>query len=226
MRAPILLALTLTAAGPALSAPKAPARRGAGQPKPAASPAKALPPDVISEGKEAVLVDALKPEGTTIVLFYSPDNPEQAELADVLKKRVDQDRRVALRWVRLKGVDAPIARQYEVKDLPVGFVYDRNKNLLGQGKNFTEIGMLVGKGVRTARLKWVDETDPQAAEAYRMFGGGQRPVPEIMKTFSLNPGVFELMAQLSRYHFSDGFLPRRTHELIASYVSSLNKCKY
>ena len=72
----------------------------------------------------------------------------------------------------------------------------------------------------------VDEADPKAAEVYRVFGGGSRPVPEIMKTLSLMPGAMELVHQLSRYHFQDGFLTRPHHELIASYVSALNKCKY
>jgi hypothetical protein len=108
----------------------------------------------------------------------------------------------------------------------MGFVYDRNKNLVGQATTFTTIGPLVGRALRNARLKWVDEADPKAAEVYKMFGGGQRPVAEIMKTLSLNPGVLELVAQLSRYHFSDGYLPRKTHEMIASYVSAINKCKY
>jgi hypothetical protein len=51
-------------------------------------------------------------------------------------------------------------------------------------------------------------------------------VPEIMKTLSLKPEAMELVHQLSRYHFTAGFLSVRYHEMIASYVSALNKCKY
>ena len=78
-----------------------------------------------------------------------------------------------------------------------------------------------------ARLKWINEDDPTAAEVYRTFGGGKRPVPEIMKTMSLHPQLMEAISEIAgKYHFSDGFLPRRDHEIIASYVSALNKCKY
>jgi hypothetical protein len=34
------------------------------------------------------------------------------------------------------------------------------------------------------------------------------------------------MMDLSRVHFSDGALSRAQHEMIASYVSALNKCHY
>jgi hypothetical protein len=34
------------------------------------------------------------------------------------------------------------------------------------------------------------------------------------------------MMDLSRVHFSDGALSRARHEMIASYVSALNKCHY
>jgi hypothetical protein len=37
----------------------------------------------------------------------------------------------------------------------------------------------------------------------------------------------DLINKLSRQaHFSDGYLDRRTKEMIATYVSAINKCKY
>jgi hypothetical protein len=188
--------------------------------------AAALPSDVISDGKEAILVDSLKPEGPTVVLFYRPGSEEEQDLVNALRKRLQDEPRVGLRLVRLSATDAPIAKQYEVEQTPAAFVYDRNKNLLGRAQNYTEIGELVQKGLKVARIKWLDEADPTAPEAYRKFGGGARPVPEIMKTLSLRPEIMEAINDLSRYHFSDGFLDRRTHEMIASYVSAVNKCKY
>lgn len=226
----LLAALVATPGAAAPAKPGKPAARPAAKPaapsaaKPAAKPAVA--PDVISEGKEAVLVDHLKAEGPTVVLFYRPDSEDERDLADTLRKRAEQDPRVALRVVRLPSVEAPIAKQYEIETTPAAFVYDRNKNLLGRAKTYMEIGELVAKGLRMARIKWIDEGDPKAAEAYRMFGGGRRPVPEIIKTMSLRPEIMEAIAELSRFHFSDGFLDRRMHEVIASYVSALNRCKY
>jgi alkylhydroperoxidase/carboxymuconolactone decarboxylase family protein YurZ len=207
-------------AAPARAAPRPPAA-----PEPAAAPAEEFP--VLSRGEEVILVDRLRPEGPTIVLFYRPDVDEDRALLEAIQRRVRQDPRVALRLVQLPGLEAPVARQYEVGSTPTAFVYDRNKNLVGKGGTLAELGPHVGRALRLARLKWVNESDPEAAEVYRAFGGGARPVPEIMKTMSLLPGAMELMNEIAgRYHFRDGFLTRRTKEMIASYVSALNKCKY
>ena len=51
-------------------------------------------------------------------------------------------------------------------------------------------------------------------------------VPEILKTMSLRPDFLAAINDASRMHFSDGALTRAQHEMIASYVSALNKCRY
>ena len=51
-------------------------------------------------------------------------------------------------------------------------------------------------------------------------------VPAIMQTMSHRPDFFKAMMDVSRVHFSDGALTRAQHEMIASYVSALNKCHY
>ena len=57
--------------------------------------------------------------------------------------------------------------------------------------------------------------------------GGRRPVPGILRTMSLQPEYMALIsATAQKAHFTDGFLKRRTKEMIATYVSSLNHCKY
>jgi hypothetical protein len=43
---------------------------------------------------------------------------------------------------------------------------------------------------------------------------------------SHRPDFLAAMMDVSRVHFSDGALTRAQHELIASYVSALNKCHY
>lgn len=222
-RTTLFSAAFLALALPAAAAPRKPAP---GKPAKAA-PAKAADPAVISTGKEAILVDHLQPEQPTVVLFYQPARQEDLDLLELMQDRVKKDPRIALRLVALASTDLPIAKQYEVMATPVAFVYDRNKNLLGKGTRLDEVDPFMGKGLRTARIKWIDEDDPTAPEVYRMFGGGRRGVPEIMKTMSLQPGVMETIARLAGdYHFHDRYLPRRTKEMIASYVSSLNKCKY
>jgi hypothetical protein len=51
-------------------------------------------------------------------------------------------------------------------------------------------------------------------------------VPEILRTMSLRPDFLEAINSASALHFSDGSLNRAEHEMIASYVSALNRCRY
>ena len=51
-------------------------------------------------------------------------------------------------------------------------------------------------------------------------------VPEILRTMSLRPDFLAAIDQASRLHFADGALTRAQHEMIASYVSALNRCRY
>jgi Carboxymuconolactone decarboxylase family len=51
-------------------------------------------------------------------------------------------------------------------------------------------------------------------------------VPEILRTMSLRPDFLEAINAASTLHFSDGSLNRAEHEMIASYVSALNRCRY
>ncbi len=51
-------------------------------------------------------------------------------------------------------------------------------------------------------------------------------VPEIYKTMSLRPDLLAAIQAAARMHFTDGALTRAQHEMIASYVSALNRCRY
>jgi alkylhydroperoxidase family enzyme len=52
-------------------------------------------------------------------------------------------------------------------------------------------------------------------------------VPDILKCFSARPDVFRQVRELSdTLHFSEGHLSRRVKEMIATYVSALNRCPY
>jgi hypothetical protein len=134
---------------------------------------------------------------------------------------------VGVRLVRLGGLDSPAAQEYEIRETPTLMVLDRFGRLLLRTSNVEEIGPVVQKAMRMARIKWVDESDPEAATTYRHMGGGRQPVPGIMKTMSLRPELMEGMNRIAGMaHFTDGFLPRRTKEMIATYVSAINHCKF
>ena len=81
-----------------------------------------------------------------------------------------------------------------------------------------------------ARIKMVEEGDAEgrladiyAASKARSVAG---VVPEILRTMSLRPDFLAAIDQASRLHFSNGALTRAQHEMIASYVSALNRCRY
>lgn len=51
-------------------------------------------------------------------------------------------------------------------------------------------------------------------------------VPDILRTMSLRPDFLAAIDAASRLHFTSGALNRAQHEMIASYVSALNRCRY
>jgi hypothetical protein len=81
-----------------------------------------------------------------------------------------------------------------------------------------------------ARIKMVEESDATGAladlyartKAHSISG----VVPEILRTMSLRPDFLAAIDKASEMHFTDGALTRAQHEMVASYVSALNKCRY
>jgi uncharacterized peroxidase-related enzyme len=84
--------------------------------------------------------------------------------------------------------------------------------------------------VRT-NLPVVEESEAsgETAEAYQYFreNFGRPEVPGILKCFSSSPAMLRnIMQMASTLIFSEGFLGRRTKEMISTYVSFLNACPY
>ena len=83
-----------------------------------------------------------------------------------------------------------------------------------------------------AFIKWVEdhEADGEVAEAYRAWkevNPEREGMPAILKCFSLRPDFLKSVMSFSdQLHFSTGHLGRRTKEMLATYVSSLNQCPY
>lgn len=83
-----------------------------------------------------------------------------------------------------------------------------------------------------ARIRWVEEPEAtgEAAAAYADWSAanpGRAAIPGILKCMSPRPDFFRDVVGFSdRLHFSDGHLDRRTKEMIATYVSALNRCPY
>lgn len=83
-----------------------------------------------------------------------------------------------------------------------------------------------------ARIRWVEEREAtgDAASAYAdwMAANPGRPaIPGILKCMSLRPELFRGVVQVSNdIQFSEGHLTRRLKEMIATFVSGLNRCPY
>jgi len=79
------------------------------------------------------------------------------------------------------------------------------------------------------RIAWIEDDEAEGeiaavyAESRAAFGGR---VPEIIRTMSLRPDFMAGFIQMSHLNFTDGALTRAQHEMIASYVSALNRCHY
>jgi hypothetical protein len=66
-----------------------------------------------------------------------------------------------------------------------------------------------------------------AAYDYWRAGSGRQQVPGIIKCFGARPDFLRQVVEFSNtVHFSEGHLSRRHKEMIASYVSYLNRCPY
>lgn len=66
-----------------------------------------------------------------------------------------------------------------------------------------------------------------AYEYWRAGSGGRHQVPGIIKCFGARPDFLRQVVDFSNtVHFSEGHLERRHKEMIASYVSYLNRCPY
>jgi hypothetical protein len=69
--------------------------------------------------------------------------------------------------------------------------------------------------------------DTAAAYDYWRAGSGRTQVPGIIKCFGSRPDFLRQVVDFSNtVHFSEGHLLRRHKEMIASYVSYLNRCPY
>lgn len=73
------------------------------------------------------------------------------------------------------------------------------------------------------------EATGETAAAYDFWrkGSGRNQVPGIIKCFGARPDFLRQVVEFSNtVHFSQGHLMRRHKEMMASYVSFLNRCPY
>ena len=67
----------------------------------------------------------------------------------------------------------------------------------------------------------------EAMASWRKANPNRGQFPGILQSFAHRPDFLRQVMDVSYgVHFSDGHLNRRTKEMIATYVSGLNKCPY
>lgn len=78
------------------------------------------------------------------------------------------------------------------------------------------------------RIAWIEDAEAQGElrVTYDAIRAAQGAVPDILRAMSLRPDFLAAVNQMGRLHFTDGALTRAQHELIASYVSVLNRCHF
>ena len=81
------------------------------------------------------------------------------------------------------------------------------------------------------KIKIIEDAEAtgETAAAYDFWraGSGRQQVPGIIKCFGARPDFLRRVIEFGNtIHFSEGHLSRRYKELIASYVSYLNRCPY
>jgi hypothetical protein len=81
-----------------------------------------------------------------------------------------------------------------------------------------------------ARIRMVGEADAKGilAELYATARAQSSIgiVAPILQTMSLRPDFLAAIQDASGLHFTQGALTRAQHELIASSVSAINRCRY
>jgi alkylhydroperoxidase/carboxymuconolactone decarboxylase family protein YurZ len=178
----------------------------------------------VSTGAEITLANHLAPEVPTVFVFYRSGSAMEKQFVQSLQDGVEG--KVGFRLIALKSGDEPVAKQYEVSDTPLALVYDRRKRLLVRSNETQTIAMAVVKAAQVMRLDWAEEGTPLFEEASQAAGGKSLRAG-IMRTISLKPEYLRpFYAMTRKAHFEDGFLPRRTKEMIATYVSAINHCKF
>jgi len=83
----------------------------------------------------------------------------------------------------------------------------------------------------STKIKIIEDREArgETAAAYDFWraASGRQQVPGILKCFGARPDFLRNVIEFSNtVHFSEGHLTRRHKEMLASYVSYLNRCPY
>jgi hypothetical protein len=194
-----------------------------GQPAPKAPTPETSAATFLSAQEKFALTDKLSPERPTLFFFYRENSAMEIDAANSMEKSLMG--LVGLRWVPLKTGDEPLAKQVDIMQTPTAILYDRRGRLVVRTSNPNELRPAINKALSIMRIDWAADDDPRMDQIERILG--RRVQGGIMRTMSFQPEWLNAIQGTARKaHFSPAKLDVRTHEMIASYVSGLNKCKF
>jgi hypothetical protein len=180
-------------------------------------------PFTVPTGATSDLAKQLSPNRPTIFVFTKAGSTlERQFLADICKAA---SRKAGVGLISLKTGSEPIAKRYEVTETPTAMVFDRRGRLAGRSSEPEVIRGSLLTAVGVMRIDWPEGTDPRVEQSQKLLG---RPIQGgILRTMTFQPEWLAYINDLSRKaHFSPGYLDVRTKEMVASYVSALNHCKF
>jgi len=179
---------------------------------------------VVSRGKRIEISALRVSEQVTLFVYYKPASTLEADFIAKLKKGAGP--KVAIQLIELATGLEPVAKQYEIVRTPTAIVMDRRGRIAGRSSDADAIRGFMSAAATVMRIDWAEAGTP-LGDAADAASGGKGLKPGIMRTMSLQPDwLADFYSMTRKSHFSDTALTRRYKEMIATYVSGLNKCKF
>jgi hypothetical protein len=178
---------------------------------------------IIPSGGRVDLQAHRVPEMPTVFVFCRPGVGGDRGFAEGLAAALGD--RAGIRLVALETGAEPAAAEHGIAVMPTAVVLDRRGDVVVRSTDAEEVLRGVVRAAERMRIDWAQPGDGRFEEAQQILG---RPMlPGILRTMSLKPEYMRYLNDLSVVaHFNDGFLKRRHKEMIATYVSALNRCRY
>jgi hypothetical protein len=181
-------------------------------------------PDIIPANKVTDLAKFAVEEKATVFAFYNPSSSLESQFVSQLAKEASPH--VSVRLIAIKTGSEPVAKLNKIVQTPAAIVMDRRHRVTGRSADIDEIRGFVRKAERVMRIDWAME-GTELFDAAAAAAGGKGLKPGIMRTMSLQPEWLKHFYEMTRMaHFTDTGLTRRSKEMIATYVSAINHCKF
>jgi hypothetical protein len=169
------------------------------------------------------LAERIEPEKATAFVVGNADDGAFKQMLAGVKQAAKGRNNIAVRTLTpAEGSKVKIAES------PIVVVVDRRGREVGRGTNPEVVVPLLKRAASVGRIDWAMDGEPSGEALKKAVGVPSADMlPSILRTMSLAPeAMMGIQEVAGKMHFSNGALPRRQKEMVAAYVSALNKCKY